>query len=92
MLEVVFKFSDREDAHKLNYEFCSIFQGLKAFKEDDIIVTPVDFFNEDDKPMRWKFSIIFPDNDVNKTIEFDSGEIDIMNLKKAWVFSKVVNK
>ena len=87
MLEIIIRFPEKEDANKLNYDICSFFQGSKAFQNNDIIVSPV-YTNWYKNKQKYFFSITFVDENVDRRVIIEGGEIIVMGIKKLWAFIK----
>lgn len=93
MLELHVMCHDEIDGYKANTEVCEFFKGLKAFINDDIIVTvvkPESIAKPDgSSTTMWSFDICFVDSNVDRRIVISAGEIGIQGVKRLWAFNKV---
>ena len=87
MVEIHAVFPEQKDAYFANTKVCEFFQGMKAFVDDDIIVTPVISEYIGDRKA-WVFDICFIDEGVNRTINISGGELLLTNgVNNVWAFS-----
>lgn len=89
MLEIHVIFPEQKDAYIANTKVCNFFQGMKAFIENDIIVTPV-VSNYTGDRKTWEFNICFSDDSITRTINITGGELLLTNgANNIWVFGEV---
>lgn len=62
MLDICVKSHSKEKADKCNYNICDFFSGTDAFKNNDIIVTPV----EQNHDEFFRFYICFDIDNLDK--------------------------
>ena len=62
MLDICVKSHSKEKADRCNYKICEFFSGTDEFKNNDIIVTPV----EQNRDKIFKFYICFDIDNMDK--------------------------
>ena len=89
MLTIHIIFPEEKDAYIANTKVCECFQGMNAFIENDIIVTPVVSEYVGDRKT-WVFDICFIDENINRTINITGGELLLTNgISNVWAFSEL---
>ena len=93
MIEIKFMFPVKEDAHKANYKICQNFAGSKAYKNNNIVITPVDEdHDKKDNPIWYFFINLYQnseDTTIEKHIELSGGLLNIVNRDghDVWAFA-----
>ena len=92
MLEIHAMFPEERDAYIANIKMCTLFQGLEAFVNNDIIVTPV-LREVVEGRVVWSFNISLADPKVNRRVTIVGGELLLSNGQdnRIWAFSGADN-
>lgn len=92
MLEIHAMFPEERDAYFANIKMCTLFQGLEAFVNNDIIVTPV-LREVVEGRVVWSFNISLADPVVNRRVTIVGGELLLSNGQNnhIWAFSGADN-
>ena len=92
MLEIHAMFPEERDAYLANIKVCTLFQGMKAFVNNDIIVTPVSRDIVEGRVV-WNFDICLDDPKVDRRVTIVGGELLLSNGQNnhIWAFSGADN-
>lgn len=92
MLEIHAMFPEERDAYLANIKVCTLFQGMKAFVNNNIIVTPAVREVVEGRVV-WSFNICLDDPVVNRRVTIVGGELLLSNGQNnhIWAFSGADN-